>query len=86
MWVSAGINNLRTLQARLSANDYADKTFEWFERDYDLEHEYHTMLDGKWDQCVFVYYEHLDGGSSVYQDAGADAHLVSLRCDTLSIG
>ena len=50
MWISAGINNLRALQARLSANDYADETFEWFDRDYDLEVEYHSILGGKWDQ------------------------------------
>ena len=50
MWVSAGINNLRTLQGRLSANDYAEKTLDFFEQDYDIEVHYHTMLDGKWDQ------------------------------------
>ncbi|KZV74317.1 glycoside hydrolase family 115 protein [Peniophora sp. CONT] len=52
MWISAGINNLRSLQGRLSANDYAEKTLDFFEHDYDIELEYHTMLDGKWDQMM----------------------------------
>ncbi|TFY76148.1 hypothetical protein EWM64_g7865 [Hericium alpestre] len=52
MWVSAGINNLRTFQARLSANDYADEVEQLFDQDYDLELEYHTLLDGKWDHIM----------------------------------
>jgi hypothetical protein len=50
MWISAGMNNLRASQAKLSANDYGKTVEDMFEHDYDLEHEYHTMLDGKWDQ------------------------------------
>ena len=52
MWVASGINNLRVSQARLSANDYAEKVVEFFEKDYEIETEYHTLLDGKWDQYV----------------------------------
>ncbi|KAH8117865.1 hypothetical protein DFH11DRAFT_1541146 [Phellopilus nigrolimitatus] len=52
MWVSQGINDLRVSQARLSANDFADQVEELFEQDYELETEYHQLLDGKWDQCV----------------------------------
>jgi hypothetical protein len=44
------MNNLRAQQARLSTNDLADEVQSLFESDYDLEYEYHTMLDGKWDQ------------------------------------
>jgi hypothetical protein len=50
MWVAAGMNNLRASQARVSANGYAATVESLFETDYDLEHEYHTLLDGKWDQ------------------------------------
>ncbi|KAI0056837.1 hypothetical protein BV25DRAFT_1831820 [Artomyces pyxidatus] len=52
MWISAGNNNMRTYQARLSANDLAEQVQALFEQDYDLEHEYHTLLDGKWDHMM----------------------------------
>ena len=59
MWIAQGQNNLRASQARLSTNNLADEVEQLFEQDYDLEHEYHTILDGKWDQYVhfFTYYE-----------------------------
>lgn len=47
MWVDAGINNMRAMQARTSANEYAEKTIALFEADYDLELWYHGLLDGK---------------------------------------
>ena len=47
MWISAGLNNMRAEQARLSTNDMADTVEDLFAQDYDLEHEYHTILDGK---------------------------------------
>lgn len=53
MWIASGTNNLRISQARLSANDYATQVEQLFEMDYQLETEYHQLLDGKWDQCVF---------------------------------
>ncbi|KAI0324107.1 hypothetical protein GY45DRAFT_1331893 [Cubamyces sp. BRFM 1775] len=52
MWVSAGINNLRASQARLSANDYADQVESLFLHDATLEKDYHTILDGKWDHMM----------------------------------
>ncbi|KAI0262821.1 hypothetical protein BC834DRAFT_971882 [Gloeopeniophorella convolvens] len=52
MWISAGINSARTFQARISANDYADQVEQLFEQDYDLEAQYHTLLDGKWDHMM----------------------------------
>ena len=48
------MNNLRVSQARLSANNLADQVESLFTQDYDLEVQYHTMLDGKWDQYVGV--------------------------------
>ncbi|KAH7905930.1 hypothetical protein BJ138DRAFT_1183402 [Hygrophoropsis aurantiaca] len=45
MWIYAGINNLRASQARVQS---------LFQKDYDLEVEYHTILDGKWDQMPFI--------------------------------
>lgn len=50
MYYAAGLSNLRASQARLSANTYADQAEDLFEYDFDFEEEYHTMLDGKWDQ------------------------------------
>ncbi len=47
MWISAGINNMRASQARLSTNDYADQVETLFEQDYDLEQQYHQLLDGE---------------------------------------
>lgn len=47
LWITAGINNMRAFQARLSANDYADQVEQLFEQDYDLEQEYHSILNGK---------------------------------------
>ncbi|KAI0651150.1 hypothetical protein C8Q79DRAFT_1004466 [Trametes meyenii] len=52
MWVSAGINNLRASQARLSANDYADQVESLFLQDAALEKDYHSLLDGKWDHMM----------------------------------
>ncbi|KAG6823759.1 hypothetical protein H0H93_003120, partial [Arthromyces matolae] len=44
--VTIGQNNMRASQARLSTNILADQAVEYFEGDYDLEEQYHTMLDG----------------------------------------
>ncbi|OBZ74369.1 hypothetical protein A0H81_05491 [Grifola frondosa] len=52
MWISAGINNLRASQARLSANNYATQVEDLFLQDYDLEVDYHTLLNGKWDHMM----------------------------------
>lgn len=46
MYISAGINNLRASQARVSANDYISQVEDLFEQDWNLEVEYHTILDG----------------------------------------
>lgn len=51
MWVAAGVNNMRATQARLSANGYADMVEELFDEDYNLELQYHTLLDGKLGRC-----------------------------------
>ncbi|KAG6826018.1 hypothetical protein H0H92_001436 [Tricholoma furcatifolium] len=50
--VTVGQNNLRASQARLSTNDLADQAVVYFEGDYDLELEYHSILDGKWDHMM----------------------------------
>ncbi|KAF8577643.1 glycoside hydrolase family 115 protein [Ramaria rubella] len=63
MWITAGKNNLYGSQARLSTNDLADQVEELFETDYDLEAEYHSLLDGKWDHMMdqthvgYVYWQ-----------------------------
>ena len=46
MLIAAGMNNLRASQARLSTNDLADQVQELFEKDFDFEMQYHTMLGG----------------------------------------
>jgi hypothetical protein len=52
MYISAGMNNLRASQARLSANQLADTVEQLFENDFNFEQEYHTILDGKWDHMM----------------------------------
>ncbi|KAJ7092468.1 hypothetical protein B0H15DRAFT_175137 [Mycena belliarum] len=52
MMVAAGQNNLRATQSRLSTNALADEVETLFEHDFDLETEYHTLLDGKWDHMM----------------------------------
>ncbi|KAG6844601.1 hypothetical protein H0H93_016434, partial [Arthromyces matolae] len=51
MLVSGGQNNLKASQARLSANQAADDVQTYFEEDWTIENQYHTMLDGKWDHA-----------------------------------
>ena len=46
MWISAGINNLRASQARISANDYMAQVEQLFDQDYALELDYHGLLEG----------------------------------------
>ncbi|KAG6826537.1 hypothetical protein H0H93_016426, partial [Arthromyces matolae] len=52
MLVSGGQNNLKASQARLSANQAADDVQTYFEEDWTIENQYHTMLDGKWDHMM----------------------------------
>ncbi|ESK93287.1 glycoside hydrolase family 115 protein [Moniliophthora roreri MCA 2997] len=52
MYIFAGMNNLRAEQARLSANGLADQVEELFEKDFDIETQYHSILDGKWDHMM----------------------------------
>ncbi|KAK7045404.1 hypothetical protein VNI00_007657 [Paramarasmius palmivorus] len=52
MYILAGMNNLRAEQARLSSNDLADQVEELFEKDFDIETEYHSILDGKWNHMM----------------------------------
>ncbi|KAJ7730249.1 hypothetical protein DFH07DRAFT_174950 [Mycena maculata] len=52
MLIAAGQSVLRASQARLSANEFADQTEALFEHDFDLETDYHTLLDGKWDHMM----------------------------------
>jgi hypothetical protein len=47
MLIAAGKNNLRASQARLSANTLADQVETLFEHDFDLEAQYHSLLDGE---------------------------------------
>lgn len=47
MWISSGINNLRASQARISANNFADEVEDLFEQDFDLETQYHQLLNGR---------------------------------------
>ncbi|KAI0049026.1 glycoside hydrolase family 115 protein [Auriscalpium vulgare] len=52
MWISAGNNNMRAFQARVSANTLAEQVEDLFNQDYDLELEYHALLGGKWDHMM----------------------------------
>ena len=50
MWIAQGMNNLRASQARLSTNNLADEVEQLFAQDFDIETQYHQLLNGKWDQ------------------------------------
>ncbi|CAE6342716.1 unnamed protein product [Rhizoctonia solani] len=52
LYYAVGKNNLYASQARLSTNDLADQATQLFESDYDLEAQYHALLDGKWDHFM----------------------------------
>ncbi|KAF9026544.1 hypothetical protein BDZ89DRAFT_1092397 [Hymenopellis radicata] len=45
MYIAAGLNNLRSSQAFLSTNALADRVQDLFDIDYELETQYHTLLD-----------------------------------------
>jgi hypothetical protein len=51
-YVSAGLNAMRAVQARLSANDLADTVEKLFDVDFDIETQYHTLLKGKWNHIM----------------------------------
>ena len=46
MYIAAGINNLRALQYSVAANMYKTQVENLFATDFDLENDYHTLLDG----------------------------------------
>lgn len=46
MWIASGFSALRASQARISANQYADQVEDLFEQDYQLEQQYHQLLNG----------------------------------------
>ncbi|PIL25769.1 hypothetical protein GSI_11519 [Ganoderma sinense ZZ0214-1] len=48
MYIAAAINNLRAIQYSVAANMYKTQVESLFATDFDLENEYHTILDGKW--------------------------------------
>ena len=50
MWIAQGMNNLRASQGRLSTNNLANEVEDLFTQDYSIESQYHSILDGKWDQ------------------------------------
>ncbi|KAM5532519.1 hypothetical protein V8D89_013806 [Ganoderma adspersum] len=52
MYYTAGLNNLRASQACLIANNYKTEVENLFDQDYDLEVEYHSILNGKWDHMM----------------------------------
>ncbi len=53
LYVSAAKNRLYAEQGRASANTYADRTKELFDKDAELTEQYHTELaDGKWNHMM----------------------------------
>ncbi|CAE6342753.1 unnamed protein product [Rhizoctonia solani] len=52
LYYTVGRNNLYASQARLSTNSLADQAVQIFNSDYDLEAQYHSLLDGKWDHFM----------------------------------
>ncbi|KAI1787415.1 hypothetical protein LXA43DRAFT_713060 [Ganoderma leucocontextum] len=52
MYIYAAINNLRAIQYSLAANMYKSQVESLFSQDYDLEENYHTILNGKWNHMM----------------------------------
>ncbi|KAL0059258.1 hypothetical protein AAF712_014008 [Marasmius tenuissimus] len=52
IYIYAGLNNLRASQASLRTNALDDQVVELFEKDFDFETEYHSILDGKWNHMM----------------------------------
>ncbi|KAG2005716.1 hypothetical protein CC2G_002098 [Coprinopsis cinerea AmutBmut pab1-1] len=52
MLINVGLNNLRASQASQSANTYAAIAERLFDRDWEIETEYHKLLDGKWNHFM----------------------------------
>ncbi|QRV78071.1 glycoside hydrolase family 115 protein [Ceratobasidium sp. AG-Ba] len=52
LYYTVGRNNLYASQARLSTNLLADQAVQIFNSDYDLEAQYHSLLNGKWDHFM----------------------------------
>ncbi|KAG8741234.1 hypothetical protein FRC10_003156 [Ceratobasidium sp. 414] len=52
LYYTVGRNNLYASQARLSTNALADQAAQIFDSDYDLEAQYHSLLNGKWDHFM----------------------------------
>ncbi|KAK7447068.1 hypothetical protein VKT23_014280 [Stygiomarasmius scandens] len=50
--ITTGRNSMRASQAFLSTNQLADTAENLFEHDFDLEEDYHSILDGKWDHIM----------------------------------
>ncbi|KAH6897654.1 hypothetical protein BKA70DRAFT_1438250 [Coprinopsis sp. MPI-PUGE-AT-0042] len=50
--INAGMNNLRASQASQAANSYADTVEKLFDKDYDIEQDYHKLLGGKWNHFM----------------------------------
>ncbi|KAL5526413.1 hypothetical protein ACEPAF_8136 [Sanghuangporus sanghuang] len=52
MWIAQGMNNLRATQGRLSTNNLADQVESLFAQDFEIETQYHQLLNGKWDHMM----------------------------------
>ncbi|KAM5530657.1 hypothetical protein V8D89_015678 [Ganoderma adspersum] len=52
MYIAAALNNLRALQYSVAANMYKTQAENLFATDFDLENDYHTILNGKWDHMM----------------------------------
>ena len=63
IYIAAGINNLRALQYSVAANMYKTQVENLFDTDYELENDYHTLLDGTCSRCI----------SGVFQSCKAEA-------------
>jgi len=53
--ITTGRNSMRASQAFLSTNQLADTAENLFEHDFDLEEDYHSILDGEAPHCTMGY-------------------------------
>ncbi|TFK29114.1 hypothetical protein FA15DRAFT_583018 [Coprinopsis marcescibilis] len=52
LYVNAGLNNLRASQASQAANAYLERVNNFFDQDWEIEQQYHRLLDGKWNHFM----------------------------------
>ena len=67
-FIAAAMNNLRAIQYSAAANMYKAQVEKLFDQDYELENDYHTILNGKCLHSSFV--SSLEDSNVLFQENG----------------